>query len=52
MAQNNSKSGLYAIIAILVVAVIGFAVYTMQQKADEPDLSIDVSDKGIEIKTD
>jgi hypothetical protein len=43
-----SRNGLYAVIAILVVAVAGFAIYTMQQQS-RPGIEVRVDEQGISI---
>jgi len=43
-----NRNGLYALIAILLVAVIGFAIYTYQQQT-RPGLEVRVDEQGISI---
>jgi len=43
-----SRNGLYAVIAILVVAVIAFAIYTYQEQ-NKPGLEVRVDEQGISI---
>lgn len=43
-----SRNGLYAVIAILVVAVADFAIYTMQQQS-RPGIEVRVDEQGISI---
>jgi len=52
MADSNSNKGLYFIVGALVVAVLGLGtLYLTGQSADEPTLSIDVGEDGIDIDT-
>lgn len=43
-----SRNGLYAVIAVLLVAVIGFAIYTYQQQT-RPGIEVRVDEQGISI---
>ena len=43
-----SRNGLYAIIAILLVIVVGFGIY-MYQEQSRPGLEVRVDDGGISI---
>lgn len=43
-----SRNGLYALIAILLVAVVGFAIYTYQQQT-RPGIEVRVDEQGISI---
>lgn len=43
-----SRNGLYAIIAILLVVVVGFGIY-MYQEQSRPALEVRVDDGGISI---
>ncbi|MGJ8562303.1 MAG: hypothetical protein ACSHXY_02015 [Alphaproteobacteria bacterium] len=54
MANNNGKSnGMYILIGALVVVVLGLGyMVATGQFADEPDLSIEVSEDGLDIDTD
>lgn len=44
-----SRNGLYALIAILVIAVGAFAIYTYQQQQAQPSLEVRVDEQGISI---
>jgi uncharacterized protein HemX len=44
-----NRTGLYAVIAVLAVAVIGFAVYTYQQQQAQPSLEIRVDETGVSV---
>lgn len=44
-----SRNGLYAIIAILVIAVIGFGIYTYQQQQARPGIEVRVDGNGVSI---
>ena len=43
-----SRNGLYAVIAVLLVAVVGFAIYTYQQQT-RPGIEVRVDEQGISI---
>ena len=43
-----SRTGLYAIIAILLVVLVGFGIY-MYQEQSRPGLEVRVDDGGISI---
>ncbi len=43
-----SRNGLYALIAILVVALIAFGIYTYQQQS-RPGIEVRVDEQGISI---
>jgi hypothetical protein len=44
-----SRNALYAIIAVLVVVVIGFGIYTYQQQ-NKPGLEVRVDNNGLSIE--
>lgn len=44
-----SRNGLYAVIAILLIAVVGFGIYSYQQQQAQPGLEIRMDDQGISI---
>jgi hypothetical protein len=50
MANKSGGNALYFIIGAAVVAAIAVAFFVMQE-SNEPDLSIDVSEDGIEVET-
>lgn len=43
-----SRNGLYAVIALLAVLVVGFGIYTYQQQS-RPGIEVRVDDNGISI---
>jgi hypothetical protein len=43
-----SRNGLYAVIAILLVAVAGFGIYTYQQQ-NRPGVEVRLDEQGISI---
>ena len=43
-----NRNGLYAVIAVLLVAVVGFAIYTYQQQT-RPGIEVRVDEQGISI---
>jgi hypothetical protein len=44
------RSGLYAVIAVLVVAVIGLGAYLVYQETHKPALAITVDKSGIQVQ--
>ena len=44
-----TRNGLYAVIAILLIAVVGFGIYSYQQQEAQPGLEIRMDDQGISI---
>lgn len=44
-----SRNGLYAVIAILVIAIAAFGIYTYQQQQARPGIEVRVDDTGISI---
>lgn len=50
MANKSGGNAMYFIIGAIVVAVIAVGVF-MVQESNEPDLSIDVGESGIDIDT-
>ncbi|MET3927023.1 hypothetical protein [Devosia sp. 2618] len=45
---SMSRNGLYAVLAILLVAVVGFAIYTYQEK-QKPALEVRIDGGGVQI---
>lgn len=43
-----SRNGLYAVIAILLVAIVAFGIYTYQQQS-RPGVEVRVDEQGISI---
>ncbi|WP_200940263.1 hypothetical protein [Devosia sp. Root436] len=43
-----SRNGLYAVVAILLVAIVGFGIYTYQQQT-RPGIEVRVDEQGISI---
>jgi hypothetical protein len=43
-----NRNGLYAVIAILLVAIVGFGIYTYQQQT-RPGIEVRVDEQGISI---
>jgi hypothetical protein len=50
MAKKSGGNALYFIIGAAVVAILAVGFF-MTQESNEPDLSIDVSESGIDIQT-
>ncbi|SMQ85604.1 hypothetical protein SAMN06295905_2891 [Devosia lucknowensis] len=44
-----SRNGLYGVIAILVIALVVFGIYTYQQQQAQPSLEVRVNEQGISI---
>jgi hypothetical protein len=44
-----SRNGLIAVIAVLAIAVVGFALYTYQQEQARPGIEVRVDETGISI---
>ena len=44
-----SRNGLYAVIAILLVAIIGFGIYTYQQQQARPGTEVRIDEQGVSI---
>lgn len=44
-----NRNGLYVIIAVLLVAVIGFAIYTYQQQQAQPGIEVRLDENGVSI---
>lgn len=44
-----SRNGLYAVIAILLVAIIGFGIYTYQQQQARPGIEVRINEQGVSI---
>jgi hypothetical protein len=45
-----NRNGLYVIIAILVIAIAGFAIYTYQEQ-NRPGVEVRVDDGGLSVNT-
>jgi hypothetical protein len=43
-----SRNGLYAVIAVLLIAVVAFGIYTYQQQ-NRPGVEVRVDEQGISI---
>ncbi|MCR6670645.1 hypothetical protein [Devosia ginsengisoli] len=43
-----NRNGLYAVIAILLIAIVGFGIYTYQQQT-RPGIEVRVDEQGISI---
>jgi len=44
-----SRNGLYAVIAVLAVALVALAIYAYQQQTSGPRLDVRVDEEGISI---
>jgi hypothetical protein len=44
-----TRNGLYALIGILLVAVVGLGIYIYQQQQAQPSLEIKVDDSGLTV---
>lgn len=45
-----NRNGLYAVIAILLVVVVGFAIYAWQQEQAKPGIELRMDEQGISIE--
>ena len=43
-----SRNGLYAVIAVLLIAIVGFGIYSYQQQ-QQPALEVRVDGNGVSI---
>ncbi len=44
-----SRNGLYAVIVILLVAIVGFGIYTYQQQQARPGIEVRIDEQGVSI---
>lgn len=44
-----SRNGLYAVIAVLLIAIVGFGIYSYQQEQARPGVEVRVDEQGISI---
>jgi uncharacterized protein HemX len=44
-----TRNGLYAVIAILLIAIVGFGIYSYQQQQAQPGVEIRMDEQGISI---
>lgn len=44
-----SRNGLYAVIAILLVAIVGFGIYSYQQQQARPGIEVRIDEQGVSI---
>ena len=44
-----SRNALYALIAILLVAIVGFGIYTYQQQQARPGVEVRIDEQGVSI---
>lgn len=44
-----SRNSLYAVVAILLIAVVGFGIYSYQQQQARPGIEVRVDEQGISI---
>ena len=44
-----SRNGLYAIIAILLIVVVGFGIYSYQQQQARPGVEVRIDEQGVSI---
>ena len=45
-----NRNGLYAVIAILLIAVVGFGIYTWQQEQARPGVEIRLDEQGLSVE--
>jgi uncharacterized protein HemX len=46
---SMSRNGLYAVIAILLVAIVGFGIYSYQQQQARPGVEVRIDEQGVSI---
>jgi hypothetical protein len=51
MEISMSKQGLYAIVAVLAIAIIGLGIYVYQQESKPSGIEIQVNEQGISVDT-
>jgi len=44
-----SRNALYGVIAVLVIAIVAFGIYTYQQQQARPGIEVRVDEQGISI---
>jgi uncharacterized protein HemX len=44
-----SRNGLYAVIALLLVAILGFGIYTYHQQQARPGIEVRIDEQGVSI---
>jgi hypothetical protein len=44
-----SRNGLYAVIAVLLIVIVGYGIYSYQQQQAQPGIDIRVDEQGISI---
>ncbi|MCS6758710.1 MAG: hypothetical protein MO852_06525 [Candidatus Devosia euplotis] len=44
-----NRNGLYTVIAILLIAVVGFGIYTYQHQEARPGIEMRVDEQGVSI---
>ncbi|MBU1304658.1 MAG: hypothetical protein KKF33_03950 [Alphaproteobacteria bacterium] len=44
-----TRNGLYAVIALLLIVVVGFGIYSYQQQQAQPGIEAKVDQNGISI---
>ena len=45
-----NRNGLYVVIAMLMAAIIGFAIYTYQQQQARPGIEVRIDEQGVAIE--
>lgn len=44
-----SRNSLYAIIAILLIAIVGYGIYAYQQQQAQPGIEVRIDSQGVSI---
>jgi uncharacterized protein HemX len=44
-----SRNGLYAVIAVLLIVIVGYGIYSYQQQQAQPGIEVRVDEQGISI---
>ncbi|WP_332687778.1 hypothetical protein [Devosia sp.] len=44
-----SRNGLYAVIAVLLIVIVGFGIYSYQQQQARPGVEVRIDEQGVSI---
>ena len=44
-----SRNGLYAVIAVLLIVIVGYGIYSYQQQQARPGIEVRVDEQGISV---
>jgi hypothetical protein len=48
-SSRLTRTSLYGVIAVLVIALVAFGIYTYQQQQSRPGIEVRVDEQGISI---